>query len=87
MEGLKDSTGWPVEATTEGRQSYRGTSYQGKARGWTYQQTLQTGIYGKDTELKVMFHEDSPDTIIQHEAAGAARIESCVLEEEVGAVT
>jgi hypothetical protein len=40
----------------------------------------------KDTELKVMFHEDSPDTIIQHEATGAARIESGVLEEELGAV-
>ncbi len=24
-----------------------GTSYQGKARGWTYHQTLQTGVCGR----------------------------------------
>ncbi len=90
LEGLKGSAGWPVGTPQRddlGTSYHGGWPVKGKARGWTYHQTLRTGVYEKDTELKVMFDEDAPDTITLHEAAGAARNESDFLEGEVGAVT
>ena len=43
-----------------------------KAGEWTCVQTLRTGVVGRDTNLKVMFDNSQPDTIILHNTAGTA---------------
>jgi hypothetical protein len=35
-----------------------------KGKRWIYLQTLRRGVEGKDTNLRVVFKEDAPDTLI-----------------------
>jgi hypothetical protein len=45
-----------------------------KKKKWTYVQRIRTGAGGTGTELKVMFDDDAPHTLILHTAAARAAL-------------
>jgi hypothetical protein len=47
-------------------------SKTGKAEKRTYIQTIWTGVDGWDIDLRVMFDDNKPNTLISHKAAGIA---------------